>query len=374
MRLIYAKDRKAFYSHIRLKSAGKRTGVNLCTNNTSLTEYESAETLLHMFSSNFSTASTAPAISSISDASLRFISSPTIITEMLHNCPNSDSIPDGLLFRLLKAIDSSILSPLNTVFQRSMSEGKFPVIWKEAIVLPLYKGKGKQSSPDNYRLISICQCIEKILEKIVNAQLAKYVCDNQLLCNKPHGFTTGHSTLTNLLTCDSTIANIMLAHHPYDILSFDFAKAFDKAPHSSILTAVANIGVGGQALDWLDSYLTNRTFRVRVGSNLSSSTDVTSDVNQGSCIGPTLYRIFIDFLLRKINLPSEAFANNLKFIIDVAINPRDAVQKEVNVLSDWATLHGMPLSVEKCTVLHCGPHQPNHTYYINSVAITRILA
>ena len=162
----------------------------------------------------------------------------------------------------------------------------------------------------------------------------------------------------------------MLAHHPCEILSFDFAKALDKAPHSSILTAVTNIGVGGQALDCLGSYLTNSTFRVRVGSSLSSSADATSGVNQGSCVGPTLYRIFIDFLLRKISLPSETFADDLKFIIDVAINPRDAVQKEVNLLSDWATLHGTPLSVEKFTVLHCGPHQPNHTYYINSVAIT----
>ena len=248
MRLIYAKDRKAFYLHIRRKSAGKRTGVNLCTNNTSLTEHESAETLLRTSSSNFFTASTAPGISSITDASLRFISSPTMIAEALHNCPNSDSSPDGLSFWLLKAIGLSILSPLNTVFQRSLSKGKFHVIWKEAIVLPLYKGKGKQNLPDNYRPISICHCIRKIIEKSVNTQLTKYVCDNQLLCNKQHGFTTGRSILTNLLTCDSTFANIMLAHQPYDILSFDFAKAFDKAPHSSIFTAVTNIGVGGQAL------------------------------------------------------------------------------------------------------------------------------
>ena len=144
IRLMYAKDRKAFYSHIRCKSAGKRTGVNLCTNNTSLTDYESAETLLRTFSSNFSTASTAPGISSITDASLRFISSPTIKTKALHNCPNSDSIPDGLSFRLLKAIGSSILSPLNNVFQRSLSEDKFPVVWKEAIVLHLYKAKANE--------------------------------------------------------------------------------------------------------------------------------------------------------------------------------------------------------------------------------------
>ena len=83
MRLIYAKDRKAFYSHIRRKSAGKRTGVNLYANNTSLTEYESAEALLRTFSSDFSTASAAPGISSITDASQRFISSPTIIAEAL---------------------------------------------------------------------------------------------------------------------------------------------------------------------------------------------------------------------------------------------------------------------------------------------------
>ena len=77
----------------------------------------------------------------------------------------------------------------------------------------------------------------KILERIVHTQLIKYIYGNQLLCSRQHGFISGHSTLTNLLDSEAKICEIINSRHPYDIISFDFVKPFDKALHRYAIEA-----------------------------------------------------------------------------------------------------------------------------------------
>ena len=47
-------------------------------------------------------------------------------------------------------------------------------------------------------------------------------------------------------------------------------------------------GVHGKAHIWIENFLTNRTFRVRVGTELSDPEKVVSGIPQGTCLGPLL--------------------------------------------------------------------------------------
>ena len=47
-------------------------------------------------------------------------------------------------------------------------------------------------------------------------------------------------------------------------------------------------------------------------------------------------------------------------------------QNEINTIAGWTDEHGTPLSVDKCSVLHCEPHQPNHEYHNNSTRISSV--
>ena len=375
MRLIYANDKKAFFSHIR-RSNASHGSVQLCVNSTALSNNDSANALLSTFSSNFTSPVNAPPPCDVTSHDthepFRFNCTVAMVMEALHLCPNKASCPDGISFNLLKEISGLIASPLNTVFQHSLFEGIFPKAWKHAVVIPLYKGKGQRGSPENYRPISLCQCLGKMLERIVHDQLVRYIGENNLLYGSQHGFRAGRSTMTNLLDCEAKIAEIISDGHPYDIISFDFAKAFDKAPHDKVVNAIAALGIIGRALEWLSSFLAGRTFSVRVGDSLSPTADVTSGVIQGSTLGPVLYDIFIDSLLRKIKLPSQAFADDFKFIADVIAQPRVVIQAEVDIIVTWADDHGTPLSIDKCSVLHCGKNQPNNDYYIKSAALKSV--
>jgi hypothetical protein len=293
-----------------------------------------------------------------------------MLAAALHNARSIGSSPDGISYRLLKIISSLIIEPLCTVFQHSLAEGAFPEVWKKATVIALYKGKGSRSLPECYRPISLCHCLGKLLETVIHTQLITFINGNQLACNKQHGFTAGRSTLTNLLASESVIANFASVRHPYDILSFDFEKAFDKAPHQRVIDAVAALGVGGSALSWLNSFLSSRTFCVCVGNCYSAVAPVTSGVIQGSVLGPTLYNIFLNSLLQQINLPAQAYADDLKVIVDTAAHSSDIIQSEINKIAAWADDNGTPLSVSKCLVMHCGPRQPNNVYTINKQSIS----
>ena len=82
----------------------------------------------------------------------------------------------------------------------------FPSVWKDDIVIPLYKGRENRDSAASNRPIDLYQCLGKILEKIVHRQLSNYLNDNKLLHPTQHGFIQRLSMTTNMLVFDAHIA------------------------------------------------------------------------------------------------------------------------------------------------------------------------
>jgi hypothetical protein len=57
--------------------------------------------------------------------------------------------------------------------------------------------------------------------------------------------------------------------------------------------------------------------------------------------------------------------DDIKFIADVGVLSGQEVQVEVDKVVTWSKQHNMPLSVDKCGVLHYGNNQLNHSYHLN---------
>ena len=121
--------------------------------------------------------------------------------------------------------------------------------------------------------------------------------------------------------------------YEYIILTFDFTEAFDKVQYSHVISSAADLSIEGRALKWVSSFLSGRTFQVRIGNILSELATVESGVIQGSTLGPILYKISIISLLRKLTLPSQGFTDDLKFVADVIAHSRYRIQQEVDTIS-----------------------------------------
>lgn len=135
-------------------------------------------------------------------------------------------------------------------------------------------------------------------------------------------------------------------------------------PHDKLLQELAARGVTGKALQWVSSFLHDRVQSVRT-TTMSSPAPVTSGVIQGSVLGPSLFIVYMDTLLRELDIPAAAYADDLKLMSNLARVTVQDVQRNIDRIAQWSEVKGMPLSVAKCAVIHYGPKNPRHQYAIN---------
>ena len=71
-----------------------------------------------------------------------------------------------------------------------------------------------------------------------------------------------------------------------DLISMDFAKAFDTVAHYRLLYKLQWYGIQGKVHQWISNFLTNRRQKVILGDAHSSLANVSSGVPQGTVLGP----------------------------------------------------------------------------------------
>ena len=131
---------------------------------------------------------------------------------------------------------------------------------------------GPKNSYENYRPISITSIIGKLMESIIRDKILSHMERNNLFWETQHGFVPSRNCITILLICMEHWTNILVKGYPVDIIYTDFSKAFDRVTHQRLLKKMENLGIAGNTLQWMKSFLSDRKQRVRVENEFSSWT------------------------------------------------------------------------------------------------------
>ena len=81
-----------------------------------------------------------------------------------------------------------------------------------------------------------------------------------------------------------------------DLICIDFSKAFESVSHNKLLLKLENYGIYGNLLKWINSFLSNRRFSVKINNALPSEYPVKSSVPQGSILATIFFILFVNDL------------------------------------------------------------------------------
>ena len=128
----------------------------------------------------------------------------------------------------------------------------------------------------------------------MNRRLQHHLEKNGLLSPSQSGFRKNRSTEDQVTLLTQDIENDFQQKMKTLAVFVDLTKAFDKVWKEGFLFKLLSKRVCGNMYSWIQSYLFQRSARVRLDGQTSSSVKIREGVPQGGVISPTLFIIFID--------------------------------------------------------------------------------
>jgi hypothetical protein len=161
--------------------------------------------------------------------------SPNEILDIIKKLPKRKSPGHDLITNtILKNIPRKAIIFLTILFNFLIKMRYFPTEWKMATII-LFKKPGKDNStPNNYRPISLLSSVSKIFEKIIHSRLTNYLIKINAIPHFQFGFKSNHSTTQQLLHLTEHINDGFEKKQHTGAAFLDVAQAFDRVWHDGL--------------------------------------------------------------------------------------------------------------------------------------------
>ncbi|GFU45051.1 probable RNA-directed DNA polymerase from transposon X-element [Trichonephila clavipes] len=176
----------------------------------------------------------------------------------------------------------------------------------------------------------------------------------RLINPNQYGFTNKLSTLHPLLRLTESISEGFQKKKSTGVVFLDIQKAFDRVWILGLTFKLITYDIPSPLIHLIHSYLTNRSFRIRVNESLSNSHSISAGCPQGSLLGPLLFNLYIN------DIPSYSLTNISLYADDTAINATYknlktvtfAINKHLKLLENYYDRWKISINVEKsCAVI-----------------------
>lgn len=268
---------------------------------------------------------------------------------IVRNLNNKKSSVDGINNKILKLSFEGIGDRFLQVINTSMEKGVFPKSWKTSTVVPIEK-KPNSILCEEHRPINMVPCYEKLLELAVNEQIVEYVESNSILSKYQSGFRKNNSCESALQSILFNWKNALNNKKIIGAVFLDFQRAFETIDRKLLLLKLEYMGITNCTMEWFKSYLQDRYQVTKFGEEVSSNKKTKYGVPQGTVLGPNLFILYINDIVKYVNKCNiQMFADDtLIYIVGDDVNDiMSILNEELNVLNKWLTDNNLRLNINK---------------------------
>jgi hypothetical protein len=187
---------------------------------------------------------------------------------------------------------------ISNLIELMISHGYTPTILSQSHIISIPKDRrGDLQSSDNYRGISLCNALCKVIDLWILSKCSHLLNSS----NMQYAFKPKHSTVM----CTTMVKEIISYYNnnQSDVYAclVDASKAFDKVNYGKLFQLLLDKGVPSLIIRLLFENYTDQEIYVKWGRSVSGSFNAKNGVKQGSILSPTLFTIYMDVLLCKLN-------------------------------------------------------------------------
>ncbi|KAH9276778.1 hypothetical protein BASA83_000913 [Batrachochytrium salamandrivorans] len=247
-----------------------------------------------------------------------------------------------------------------------------PRAWLCASIVSIDKKDGDPLNPGDKRGIALINVGLKLVCKVLQMRIERFVETNNLLSYEQAGFRKREECVGQVVSLVDIIQRRQNAGLNTHVLFIDIRKAFDTVPVGALLWKLQNMGFPRRTLAFLKALYTSSSARARAGSLLSDPFPVQRGVRQGCPLSGLLFNLFINDILDGVapitvpGLPRDTTPiRGLMYADDVAVfaDSEQSLLAASTAVEQWANRWEMQFGVAKCGIIsftgHLAPRLDN---------------
>jgi ribonuclease HI len=260
---------------------------------------------------------------------------------------------------------------ISHLIKKSLASGYHPKLWRKATAVALRKpNKPDYSKPRAYRLITLLECLGKLLEKIVARHLTFLAGDLNLVPPNQFGGRSSSSTSDAILTFTNDVQAAWNHDLVTSALTFDIKGYFDFVNHKRLIQVLREKHLPLEYVKWTANFLADREVAICVDGISGPMRPVENGIPQGSPTSPILAAFYTAELLELFSPPlqpstfphpEQATETNLLMYVDdgklyVSSNSLDTnvtlLQSAYYKTTAWLQRAGLSPDTSKREIMH----------------------
>lgn len=302
----------------------------------------------------------------VEDEDLEDLEAPVTMAELESTIKwfkkEKSSGPDGWTIEFYSAFFELLGGDILKVVEESRSSGSIYHAINSTFIALIPKSDNP-SSFDDFRPISLCNVLYKIISKIIANRIKPIL--SRHISPQQFAFLKNRQIHEAIGSAQEAIHSIWTKHLKCILLKIDLSKVFDRASWLYIKMILIQVGFPHSLINWIMACITSPTFSILINGSASHFFHSERGLRQGCPLSPLLFLLVIEALsrllitasregsIRGLKISDICYLTHLLFVDDVLLLLDGSIQDTTafsRLLDLFSKATGMEVNRSKSTI------------------------